>query len=41
MGDPGERRIDVDEVVVLLLDRPLKTESRFGLWECALDFDRV
>jgi len=32
MEDPGERREEVEvEVVVLLLERPLKTDNRFGL----------
>ena len=41
--EPGERRDEVVELVVLLLDRPLKTESRFGLWvwAWAIDLERI
>lgn len=42
--EPGERREEV-EVVVLDLDRPVKTERRFGLCECewarAVDLERT
>lgn len=31
MEEPGDRREEV-EVVVLLLERPLKTDKRFGEW---------
>jgi hypothetical protein len=38
----GERRDDVEvEVVVLLLERPLKTERRLGLWVWAVDLERI
>lgn len=44
MEEPGERRDEV-EVVVLDLERPLKTESRLGLCECewarAVDLERT
>lgn len=45
IDDAGDWRLDIREVVVdvvvLLLDRPLKTESRRGLCDCALDRERV
>lgn len=41
MEDAGDRREDAVEVVVLLLDRPPKVDSRLGLWECAVDLDRT
>jgi hypothetical protein len=42
MDEPGDRWDDV-EVVVLLLERPLKTDRRLGLWALgwAVDLERV
>lgn len=40
MDEPGERRDEV-EVVVLLLERPLKTDKRLGLWARAVDRERI
>ena len=38
--EPGERREEV-EVVVLLLERPLKTDKRLGLLAWAVDLERI
>jgi hypothetical protein len=40
IDEPGERRDEV-EVVVLLLERPLKTDNRLGLWARAVDRERI
>lgn len=40
MEEPGERREEV-EVVVLLLERPLKTDRRLGLLAWAMDLERI
>lgn len=41
MEDAGERREEVVELVVLLRERPLNTDSRLGLCACAVDLERV
>lgn len=41
MEEAGERRDDVVEVVVLLRERPLKTDKRLGLWVWAVDRERI
>jgi hypothetical protein len=40
MDETGERRDEV-EVVVLLRERPPKTDNRFGLWARAVDRERI
>ena len=41
MEEAGERREEVVELVVLLRERPLKTDSRLGLCAWAVDRERV